>query len=107
MERSANNGGRMTVQRADAIKAFVRQSEDMADGMTARAKDDSMRMEMSTARKWFGMALIEETIKGDGSVDKIREILDKGADVNAADSLAERRLCGLRVGAMQMSSRHW
>ncbi len=93
MERSANNGGRMTVQRADAIKAFVRQSEDMANGMTARAKDDSMRMEMSAAeRKWFGMALIEETIKGDGSVDKIREILDKGADVNAADSLGRTAL---------------
>ncbi len=88
MEHSADNNGKMTIDRVAALSNFVRQ----ADGPTGSAirkqvaeLGDPGKAIVSKRKAWeLGMKILEETEKGgSASTNKIKELIAKGADVNA------------------------
>lgn len=86
MESNANKDGKMTPDRVDAIKIFLRGVEanggipDKAAVSQEKAKKPVLSKDEA---KKLGLELITELKKLDANLNTIKELLSEGADINA------------------------
>ena len=82
METHGNRDGKMTAQRADAIKAFVRQRESSSDDAVSKSVVGLKRIVSDDKAKVLGMELIEEIQKDRIDLKRVEELILGGADTN-------------------------
>ncbi len=90
METGANRDGRMTPQRVEEIKAFVRQTEGPSgaaiDNKIARLRECAGKLVVSEDEaKKLGRELIREVMLPNIDNDRVGELIQKGANVNVRD----------------------
>ncbi len=100
MEQSANNNGKMTPERADAIKAFVREFGTDVDNQTIKSAIELRRPPIVSKEQsaQLGMQLVTESDKMSANSNKIRELISKGADVDFAFCGATALMCASLKG---------
>ena len=83
MERNTNQSGRMTSDRVEALKAFVDRAGSMADKQIAGLKNALRKFAVDKEdAKRFGYAIINELGEKEPDLDKIKLLLESGADAN-------------------------
>lgn len=86
MDGSANKDGRMTIDRVEAIRAFIRQSGSPADGQIGESNTPRLSVTKERAKE-LGEELISEAWKNKGAnttmdIDKAKKLIAEGADVS-------------------------
>ncbi len=91
METNANQDGKMTTQRAETIKAFIRSVEgafENAINKEIAGSGISARMFVDKKEaKRLGKELVEEVKKDVAGIDRIKELIRNGADLNAKNQI--------------------
>jgi ankyrin repeat protein len=100
MTTDKQNSGKMTQERADALKAFVRQSGGNADKEIAKLGNDRQKRPVLSEKeaKALGEEIIKESHNTKPDIEKVRALIDRGADLNATDSAGVTALMWAIIG---------
>ncbi len=102
MEASANKNGKMTTDRVDALKAFVRQSEGMATKQIAKMRSNPIRPIISEKEaKALGDEILKETHEDKPDLDKVRALVDRGADLDIKEYADTTALMWVTVSGLK------
>jgi ankyrin repeat protein len=91
MKSNAGKDGRMTLQRAEAMREFVRRvdatPEDAINKEIIKLKEEIRRPKVSTdAAEALGVELIENVKTRQPNIDRIKELINLGANVDLKDN---------------------
>ena len=86
MEHNASQNGKMTQDRADAIRNFVRQSESAVSKEIQGLKNNTRSGVDEDEAHTLGVELIKEVTNSNWpDLNKIKELIKRGADPNTRD----------------------
>ena len=84
MEINSNQNGRMTIDKADAIRAFIRQVDSAPGDAINREAARLGPVDKDHALK-YGAMIIEESKLEHPNLFRVKELISNGADLNARD----------------------